>query len=164
MLREKSKRLRKKIPKSVKEAVWSRYAGMNRIFAKCYVCRKPIHFTDFEVGHNKAVARGGTNAILNLRPICRSCNNSMKTTSIEAYKRKYFPKSNRKKPSKSKRRKSIHLPRQIVQSTTNSDSQSCILSFSTSKSVKVYIEGIYSVAWILPRPAEQILLVCIVEI
>jgi 5-methylcytosine-specific restriction endonuclease McrA len=76
-------------PKAVKETVWRKYFG-NKMSGKCYVCKKPILFTDFEVGHNKSFSKGGTWNVNNLRPICRTCNRSMGTMSIEAFKRKHF--------------------------------------------------------------------------
>lgn len=89
-------KLRRKIPKAVKEAVWGRYIGIKKAEGKCYVCNRTIHITRFEVGHNKAVARGGSDNITNLRPICRSCNLAMGTMSIETFKRKYFSKTSKK--------------------------------------------------------------------
>jgi len=83
-------KLRKGIPKSVKNAVWDKYIGMDKASGKCYVCNRAIHITDFEVGHNKAVSKGGPDYIGNLRPICRPCNRSMGTLSIEDYKIQYF--------------------------------------------------------------------------
>jgi len=83
---------RKTINKNLRELVWFKHMG-NKVQGKCYCCKiKPIHFTDFEVGHNKAVSIGGQNNIENLRPICRGCNKGMKTKSIEWYKKKYFDK------------------------------------------------------------------------
>jgi len=81
---------RKSCPKTVKEMVWAKYCGINKMIGKCYVCNRPIHFTSFEVGHNKAFTKGGKWNINNLRPICRTCNRSMGTMSIEAFKRKHF--------------------------------------------------------------------------
>jgi len=43
---------RRSCPKTVKETVWRKYFG-NRMTGKCWVCKKSITFTDFEVGHNK---------------------------------------------------------------------------------------------------------------
>ena len=65
---------------------------------------RSIHFTDFQVGHNKAVAKGGKDNISNLRPICGPCNRGMKTMSIEAYRKKHFakPASRKKKSSRRK--------------------------------------------------------------
>jgi 5-methylcytosine-specific restriction endonuclease McrA len=81
---------RKPIPKGVKTSVWSMYIGADKAEGKCYVCKRTIHITEFDLGHDKAVAKGGKNNISNLRPICRSCNSSMGTMSIEKYKVKYY--------------------------------------------------------------------------
>jgi len=85
----KTKIGRKAIDKGLRELVWMKYMK-GKQQGKCYCCRiKPIHFLGgFEVGHNKAVARGGQNHISNLRPICRSCNRGMRTKSIEWYRKK----------------------------------------------------------------------------
>ena len=98
--KEKKKAKRKRIPKAVKVSVWGKYIGADKAEGKCYVCERTIHITNFEVGHNKAVARGGSDNITNLRPICRSCNLAMGTLSIETYKRKFYSKSTKKKVSK----------------------------------------------------------------
>jgi len=89
---------RKTIPKAVKITVWNKYIGADKAEGKCYVCGRTIHVTDFDLGHNKAVSKGGGNNIINLRPICRTCNNSMRTTSIETFKARHFdkPKANLK--------------------------------------------------------------------
>lgn len=80
---------RKAIPKSIKNIVWQRY-NPNSVTGKCYACNRPITNGGFDIGHDKAVAKGGKNNILNLRPICRDCNSNMGTMSIEKYKKKYF--------------------------------------------------------------------------
>lgn len=94
------RRTRRRIPKGVRESVWNKYIGKDKIEGKCVVCDNTIRITDFEVGHNKAVAKGGSDRITNLRPICRKCNSSMGTTSIEVYKRKYYSKRKRKSTTK----------------------------------------------------------------
>ena len=87
---KKSPVKRRPIDKSTRDAVWLKYMG-KKAEGKCYCCKiRPIHFTDFQVGHNKAVAKGGKDNISNLRPICAPCNRGMKTMSIEQYKKKYF--------------------------------------------------------------------------
>jgi len=98
---------RRKIPKHVRDMVWARYIGADKAEGKCCVCGRTIHITDFEVGHNKAKAKGGSDRIDNLRPICRRCNLSMGTMSIEAFKRKYFSKPTKPKKirQKGKRKK-----------------------------------------------------------
>jgi len=81
-------RNRKKIPKNVRDLVWKKYFG-NKMEGRCYVFKEPITIYNFEVGHNKAVAKGGSNAISNLRPICKQCNASISTGTIERFKKKY---------------------------------------------------------------------------
>lgn len=103
--KEKKRKAGRKIPKSSKDTVWATYIGMDKTEGKCYVCRKTIHITDFDVGHNRAVSKGGSDNVTNLRPICRTCNSSMGTMSIEAFKRKYFSKTKSKKIAKKKRAK-----------------------------------------------------------
>lgn len=106
----KTKPIRKAISKDLREKVWLKYMK-NKVQGKCYCCRiKPIHFTDFFVGHDKSVFAGGTNHINNLRPICRSCNLGMKTKSIEWYRNKYYanPKT---KPTRKKRKPNKKKPR-----------------------------------------------------
>lgn len=81
---------RRQIDKNTRDAVWIKYMG-NKAEGKCYCCKiRTIHITDFQVGHNKAVARGGSDNISNLRPICGPCNRGMGTMSIEKYREKYF--------------------------------------------------------------------------
>ena len=99
-----SSKKRSSCPKAVKETVWRKNFG-NRMTGKCHVCKKPIHFTDFEVGHNRPFSKGGTWNINNLRPICRTCNRSMGTMSIEAFKRKYFAKKRAMKKKITRRKK-----------------------------------------------------------
>jgi len=77
----------------------------NKVEGKCYCCKiRTIHITEFQVGHNKAVAKGGSDDISNLRPICGSCNRGMKTMSIEQYKKKYFGTNNQNQQPKHQKR------------------------------------------------------------
>ena len=83
---------RKTIGKAVKITVWNKYIGADKAEGKCYVCKRTIHMSDFDLGHNKAVARGGKDNVTNLRPICRTCNTSMGTQTLETFKAKHFDK------------------------------------------------------------------------
>ncbi len=101
----KSSSRRKSISKGLRDKVWIKYMK-NRVQGKCYCCSiKPIHYTDFYVGHNKSVYSGGTNHINNLRPICRSCNLEMGTKSIEWWRNKYYAKPKKSKRKKQRKRK-----------------------------------------------------------
>lgn len=86
---ERGTKKRKPIHKNIKEWVWNHY-NQNSLAGKCYVCKRPITHENFDLGHNKAVAKGGNDDVSNLRPICRPCNSAMGTMTIEAYKAKYF--------------------------------------------------------------------------
>ncbi len=87
----KPRRKRKAIPQDIRLRVWNRYFPGTTV-GKCYVCRDPILLRDFQVGHNKADASGGSLALSNLRPICGGCNRAMGTMSIEVYRAKYYGK------------------------------------------------------------------------
>ena len=79
-----------KVPKAVHDSVWKKYMG-NKTEGRCYCCKlEPITFFNFEVGHNKARIKGGSDDIENLRPICKTCNTSMATQSIENFRAKHF--------------------------------------------------------------------------
>jgi hypothetical protein len=94
---------RKPIGKSLRHQVWLKYMH-NKAEGKCYCCRiRSIHVTDFQVGHNKAVAKGGKDHISNLRPICGVCNRGMGTKSVEWYRKKYFAKPKTKKKTTKKK-------------------------------------------------------------
>jgi len=102
---------RKSIGKPLRDQVWLKYMG-NKAQGKCYCCRiRPIHITDFQVGHNKSVAKGGKNNISNLRPICGPCNRGMGTKSIERYRKVHFSKGGKRKHTKKpKTRRSPRKP------------------------------------------------------
>jgi 5-methylcytosine-specific restriction endonuclease McrA len=100
---KKSKR-RKSCPKAVKQSVWLKYFG-EKMIGKCYVCKRSISYMNFEVGHNKPVAKGGKSKINNVRPICRTCNRSMGTIAIEDFKKKYFSKKIARKKARKRKRK-----------------------------------------------------------
>lgn len=97
---KKSSESRKTLGKPLRDQVWLKYMG-NKAQGKCYCCRiRMIHVTDFQVGHNKAVAKGGKNNISNLRPICGPCNRGMGTKSVENYRKTYFATGGKKKSTK----------------------------------------------------------------
>jgi len=99
-----SEKKRRPIDKNIRSLVWQKYNGSS-LAGKCYVCKRPITFDHFEIGHNKAVAKGGKDNINNLRPICGPCNRGMGTMSIEQYKEKYFGNKSKTKSAKKPRKK-----------------------------------------------------------
>lgn len=82
-------RKRPTCPKSLKEALWRQYFG-EEYHGECYVCHAKIALTNFEVGHNEPFKEGGEWTISNLRPLCRTCNRSMGTETVENFKKKHF--------------------------------------------------------------------------
>ncbi len=98
---------RKAISKDLRSQVWIKYMG-DKVEGKCYCCgMTTISVHDYQVGHNKAVAKGGKDHISNLRPICGLCNRGMKTKTIEWYKKTHFaklPTTNKKKATKKTKR------------------------------------------------------------
>lgn len=45
---------------------------------------------DWEAGHIMSVKEGGTDTLDNLRPICKSCNRSMGTENMDAFKARCY--------------------------------------------------------------------------
>lgn len=86
--RPHSQKNRKRLPKAMRTQVWRAYNG-DKIDSQCFVCTDDISIDNFEVGHNRAIAKGGTDTIGNLRSICGKCNKAMGTESITSYKRRY---------------------------------------------------------------------------
>lgn len=80
------------LPVAVRHAVWNAWMGGAAVGAgPCHVCSRVITQQDFECGHVVPVARGGSNTISNLRPICRSCNRSMGVMVLTAFQERHFP-------------------------------------------------------------------------
>jgi len=93
---------KRRIPKTLKRAVWDTYVGVDKGTAPCLCCeRTPIRQLEFHCGHVISEARGGTTTVDNMRPICAQCNLSMGTQNLFEFKAKYFPSSE----TKSKRTK-----------------------------------------------------------
>ena len=77
---------RKNLTKKMKQLVWDTYAGQGVGAAKCCCCHSAqITPFEFECGHIVAVAKGGTNVLPNLRPVCSLCNKSMGTTNMRDF-------------------------------------------------------------------------------
>ena len=85
---EKYKKVR--VPKSMKMSVWYTYVGREVGVQKCMCCEThEITQGEFECAHVIAEKKGGPNTIENLRPICSTCNKSMRTMNLFEYKEKY---------------------------------------------------------------------------
>lgn len=60
-------------------------------YGPCLVCQTEIHILNFEIGHVKSWADGGSDRLENLRPICTPCNRSMGRENLYVYKKRFFP-------------------------------------------------------------------------
>jgi hypothetical protein len=82
---------RKNIPKHIKTMVWNIHMGVNNLEAKCFCCRaEKVDARNFQCGHVIAESKGGDLNLKNLRPICRPCNESMGTQSMNEFAKEYF--------------------------------------------------------------------------
>jgi hypothetical protein len=72
---------KKNIPKSVKNKVWINYIG-EEFRGSCFCCKRNIDVFNFIAGHVQSSKEGGSNEIDNLRPICLSCNSSMRSQNM----------------------------------------------------------------------------------
>jgi len=87
----KEKKPRKKtIPVALKRKVWDHWVGEHIGKTKCPCCKlTDITQLNFSCGHITAEANGGSLHLLNLRPICTSCNSSMGTKNMNEFIREY---------------------------------------------------------------------------
>ena len=93
--KEEIKRIRKSIPKTLKDSLWDKHFGEENGSGKCFVCPKKIFSRNFECGHVISVKEGGPTTLDNLRPICGACNKSMKTENLLDFKKKYYPEESK---------------------------------------------------------------------
>ena len=82
---------RKPIPKKIRGEAWKIQFGESTKGA-CFCCKKELDsFDDWHAGHIIAHAEGGTDTAANLRPVCGSCNHSMGTENMDAFKARCYP-------------------------------------------------------------------------
>lgn len=79
-----------KIPKKLRVECWRRYNGDN-LYGKCYACEQFLEFTSFHAGHVVSEYDGGMINIVNLRPICLSCNSSSGVMNLDEFKKSLTP-------------------------------------------------------------------------
>lgn len=77
---------KKSICASKKTDVWNYYIGETFGKSRCMCCKiKEITSRNFDVGHIVAEVNGGSQDLCNLRPICRQCNLSMRSTDMRLF-------------------------------------------------------------------------------
>ncbi len=95
----KNGQLRKGIPRRIRDAVWKRY-NPPTLIGKCYACGEQLSYFDFEIGHNRARTKKGSDKITNLRPICSGCNKAIGNRgTIEAFRKRFFGGGEEKIPT-----------------------------------------------------------------
>ena len=78
---------KKTIPKILKDLTWQRWIGDDIAKAKCLCCGiNEIKMNSFHCGHVISEADGGPTTVDNLRPVCATCNLSMRTQNMEVFK------------------------------------------------------------------------------
>jgi hypothetical protein len=81
---------RKSIPKRIRDRVWTAFHGAEEC-GSCFCCGDSITVETWECGHILASKCGGKDEESNLRPTCRSCNRSMGTENMDAFKERCYP-------------------------------------------------------------------------
>lgn len=85
---EKQEYKKQAIPKPRRKEVWTMYCG-NNFQSLCFCCHHAtITAFEFECGHVLAEKLGGTIDVSNLRPICSTCNKSMRTECMTDFMRR----------------------------------------------------------------------------
>lgn len=88
--KSKAKKPKKSIPKVVKDLTWARWVGDSVAKTKCLCCGvNEIKMNSFHCGHVVAEANGGKTTVENLRPVCATCNLSMRTQHMDKFKGEY---------------------------------------------------------------------------
>jgi len=81
---------RKTIPKILKDLTWQKWIGDHIAKAKCLCCGiNEIKMNSFHCGHVISEADGGPTTVENLRPICATCNLSMRTQNMVKFKQQH---------------------------------------------------------------------------
>ena len=82
---------RKKIPKTLKQAVWNKHIGENIGKTTCIICKNNyITQMSFHCSHIIAESLGGDTTLDNLLPTCATCNLSCGKMNLSLFKNTYF--------------------------------------------------------------------------
>lgn len=82
---------RKNIPKKIRGEAWKNQFG-DLTSGRCYCCKSRLDaFSDWHAGHIISHANGGPDTAENLKVVCSSCNLSMGTENMEAFKTRCYP-------------------------------------------------------------------------
>lgn len=80
----------KTIPAPLKTQIWKTFISEDLIKGKCFCClTQNIEINSFHSGHIISRKEGGKIELENLRPLCSSCNQSMKSKDMYSYIKEY---------------------------------------------------------------------------
>ena len=111
-------RKRASIPSAVRMALWNKHFGREAGVGECFCCGEKIYQQAFECGHVLAAAKGGSDAVHNLRPLCSVCNRSQGDDHMDDFIALYFP---HRKPAQNEFRKGEDAPEAQVESQTKTE-------------------------------------------
>ena len=84
------KKVKKCIPIALKRQVWDHWIGKEKGIFNCLCCNiSEIEKNNFDCGHVVAEINGGELSVINLKPICGSCNSSMGIANMNDFIKKY---------------------------------------------------------------------------
>lgn len=78
------------LPVAVRRAVWNAAFGAGAGAGACACCGAAVTQQDYECGHVVPRAMGGSDALGNLRVVCRGCNRSMGTRHMDEFRAAHF--------------------------------------------------------------------------
>lgn len=88
-VKEKVKQ-RRAIPKKIRGLTWKEHFG-DSMRGACFCCKKTLEALDeWHAGHIVSHANGGKDTVVNLRPVCISCNLSMGTENMDDFKARCY--------------------------------------------------------------------------
>ena len=74
------------VSKALRMALWNNTFGPRAGVGGCQCCGTEITQQNFQAGHRVARAKGGETALINLVPLCTTCNLSMGTADFETFR------------------------------------------------------------------------------
>ena len=90
-IRDANSEPRKAIPKKIRGEAWTIQFGESTR-GSCFCCKKELNaFDDWHAGHIISHSNGGADTANNLRVVCGSCNLSMGTENMDAFKARCYP-------------------------------------------------------------------------
>jgi len=90
-LKDATTKPRKAIPKKIRGEAWKIQFG-DSTKGSCFCCKKDLDiFDNWHAGHIVSHSNNGTDTADNLRPVCGSCNLSMGTENMDAFKARCYP-------------------------------------------------------------------------